>query len=35
MNDSAASTKSGAYDTGGETGGFIGRLGTRPTPMSK
>ena len=46
MNDSAASTKSGAYMTpAGETGGAIGRRGkpagplavwgTRPTPMSK
>jgi sucrose porin len=29
MNDSAASTKSGAYDAGGETGGAIGRLGNQ------
>lgn len=36
MNDSAASTKSGAYMTpAGETGGAIGRLGSGPTPMWK
>lgn len=36
MNDSAASTKSGAYMTpAGETGGAIGRLATVPTPMWK
>ncbi len=36
MNDSGASTKSGAYMTpAGETGGAIGRRETRPIPMLK